>query len=178
MSEHCQAPRQGAHSCAPPSELTPEQADFYQTLRQRMRRWLENAAPKAKYADMLMLAPDLFHVLCRLVADRRISPQHKAMLAAAIAYFVAPIGLVPEALVGPIGYIDDIALAAFVLNKLLNSSEAEVVREHWAGEQDVLSAVQGVLEVADTAIASGLWRKIQGIHLKGIKLPKIHFPRG
>ncbi len=148
---------------ATPDGLTPGQRDFYQGLRQKIRDFLTRASPGLKYADVLLVAPDIFHVLCRLVADKRIPPIQKAKLAATLAYFITPVGVVPEALVGPIGYIDDVALAAYVLNGLLNSDQAEVVREHWAGDKDVLEVVRGVLEVADSAIGSGLWRRIKGV---------------
>ena len=39
--------------------------------------------------------------------------------------------LVPEAIVGPIGYVDDIALAAYVLNSIVNNASPEVVQRHW-----------------------------------------------
>jgi uncharacterized membrane protein YkvA (DUF1232 family) len=146
-------------------DLSARENDFYQKLRERMRLALERFGPGFKYADMLLVAPDLLHVLIRLAADRRVPPLQKAKLAATIAYFVTPVGLVPEALVGPIGYIDDIALAAYVLNGMLNSDEAPLVHEHWAGDKDILSVVQGVLEVADSAIGSGLWRRIKGVRL-------------
>jgi uncharacterized membrane protein YkvA (DUF1232 family) len=143
--------------------LTQSQYDFYQGIRTKLRSWLTQAGPGLKYADILLVAPDIFHVLCRLVADKRIPPIQKAKVAATLAYFITPIGVVPEALVGPIGYIDDVALAAYVLNGLLNSEQADIVREHWAGDKDILEVVRGVLEVADSAIGSGLWRRLKGV---------------
>jgi uncharacterized membrane protein YkvA (DUF1232 family) len=144
---------------------TPNHDDVYQRVRGRMRAWLQSVGPGVKYADILLVAPDLFHLLIKLVADKRIPPLQKAKLAATIAYFVTPVGLVPEALTGPIGYIDDVALAAYVLNGMLNSDQAEVVREHWAGDKDVLNVVQGVLEVVDSAISHGLWSKLKNVRL-------------
>lgn len=146
-----------------PDGMTVKQRDFYKAFRKKIRKWLQTKGAGFKYADVFLVAPDLFHVLCRLAIDRRIPPLDKAKLGATIAYFVSPVGLIPEGLVGPIGYIDDIALSAYVLNGLLNSEHASVVREHWAGDGDVLSVVQGVLEVLDSAIASGLWRRVKDI---------------
>lgn len=140
-------------------------SDFYQKQRLRLRSWLTGHSPKLKYAELVLLAPDLLHVLVKLGADRRVPAFQRAKLAATAAYFIAPIGLVPEALVGPIGYVDDVALAAYVLNGMLNSEEAHLVREHWAGDGDILNVVQGVLEVADSAIGSGLWRRLEGLRL-------------
>jgi uncharacterized membrane protein YkvA (DUF1232 family) len=147
--------------------MSRKQRDIYQNIRAKMRAWLNQAGPGLRYADVILLAPDLFHVLCRLVVDPRISPLQKAKLGATIAYFVTPVGLVPELLTGPIGYVDDVALAAYVLNGMLNSEDAHIVREHWAGDKDVLNVVQGVLEVFDSAIAHGLWTRI-----KSVRLPK------
>ena len=142
--------------------FTKKQRDFYQSLRTNIRSWLSKKRKGFKYADLLLVAPDIFHVLCRLVTDKRISPVEKAKLAATIAYFISPIGIIPEALTGPIGYVDDVALAAWVHSGLLNSDQAHVVREHWAGDEDVLSVVQGILQVAETAIGAGLWKRIKG----------------
>jgi uncharacterized membrane protein YkvA (DUF1232 family) len=143
--------------------LEGQKEDFYQDFRRRVREWLESKGQGYKYADLLLVGPDLFHLLCRLVADRRVPVTHKVKLAAAIAYFASPLDLVPEALVGPIGYVDDIALAAYVLNGLLNSAHADVARDHWAGEGDVLAVVQRVLELADAALGTGLWGHLKSI---------------
>jgi|GEM_PF-881382 len=146
----------------PHPSSTDVSADVYQSLRLRLRAWLEEKSSRLKYAELILLAPDLLHLMTRLVADRRVSAVQRAKLLATIAYFVTPIGIVPEALVGPIGYVDDVALAAYVLNGMLNSDQAHLVREHWAGDKDVLNVVQGVLELADSAISSGLWRRFSG----------------
>jgi uncharacterized membrane protein YkvA (DUF1232 family) len=138
--------------------LTTKEADFYRKLRRKIRHYLATRGP-FRYADILLLAPDMFHVLCRLVADPRIPAFEKAKLGATLAYFISPIGLIPEGITGPIGYIDDVALAAYVLRSLLGSEHAHVVREHWAGDQDVLAAVQGVLAVVEGAIGGALWRR-------------------
>lgn len=152
--------------------LTDEQVDAYQRLREKMRSWLAAAGPGFKYSDILLVAPDLFHLLCKLVVDPRVPALQKAKLAATLAYFVWPLGVIPEALVGPIGYIDNVALAAYVLNGMLKSAQSDIVREHWAGDKDVLSVLQGVLEVADSAIGSGLWRRVKGFRWLGIRGPR------
>ena len=64
-------------------------------------------------------------------------------------------------MLGPIGYLDDIALASYVLNNYINETDSQIVRELWAGDQDILTSIKNVLAVADKAIGSGLWKKIQ-----------------
>lgn len=143
--------------------------DFYQTLRRRIRAWLEGKGAGYKYADLLLVGPDLFHLLCRLAVDPKVPVTEKAKLAATIAYFVSPLDLVPEALAGPVGYVDDIALTAYVLNALLKSTGADVLRKHWAGEGDVLGVIQRVLDAADGALASGLWSRLKALADRGVR---------
>jgi uncharacterized membrane protein YkvA (DUF1232 family) len=141
-------------------EIGPKNKDFYQKLRERVRAWVEGREGKThKWADYILLAPDLFHLLCKLMTDDDVSPGDKAKVAAAIAYFVSPFELVPEAVVGPIGYIDDVALAAYVLNGIINNTGPDVVRRHWAGEDDVLDVIQLVLRQT-TSILGKLWGKL------------------
>ena len=71
--------------------------------------------------------------------------------------------MIPEGLVGPAGYIDDVALAAYVLNSILNSVGPEVLEDHWAGDSDVLSTIQEVVGVADRLVGSGMWKRIKGL---------------
>ena len=119
--------------------------DFYKSMRENIRSWLANKGKGYKYADYLLFAPDLFHLLCRLALDKRVPAAQKAKLAGAIAYFISPIDLIPEAIVGPIGYVDDIALAAYVLNSIINSGHGEIAEEHWAGEDNLLSVISRMI---------------------------------
>jgi len=136
-----------------------EQQDFYLKLRKKITSFLEKK--NTPYADVLLLAPDMFHLLVKLSIDERVPTKQKAKFVGVIAYFISPIDLLPEFLLGPIGYLDDIALASYVLNKYINETDSQIVRELWAGDQDILTSIKNVLTVADKAIGSGLWKKIQ-----------------
>ena len=50
-----------------------------------------------------------------------------------------------------------IALAAFVLNSIVNSNRPDVVQRHWAGDGDVLVVIKQIIGVADKMVGSGLW---------------------
>lgn len=142
--------------------------DFYQALRARIASWLERKGKGFKHAQILLLAPDLFHLLTRLLFDARIPSSEKATLGATIAYFVSPIDLLPEALLGPAGYVDDVALAAFVLSRLINAGHGAVASEHWAGDGDLFEAIRRVLEIADEMVGSGLWQRLKD-HLASLR---------
>ena len=136
--------------------------DFYQKLRGQFRDWCTTDEGKTnKFAEYLMFAPDLFHLLCKLSLDKDVPAIEKAKLAGVIAYFVSPVDLLPEAILGPVGYVDDIALAAYVLNNLVNKTDEEIVRKHWVGDEDVLNVIQRILYIADTMVGSGIWSKLK-----------------
>jgi uncharacterized membrane protein YkvA (DUF1232 family) len=87
--------------------------------------------------------------------------ESKLKLIAGIAYFISPIDFLPEAILGPIGYMDDIAISAYILNEFINKNNAELVYEHWAGKGDILASIQNVLTIANNYIGEGLWEKIK-----------------
>ena len=140
-------------------ELNEKQQDFYQKLRIKIANYLSKN--KFEFADVLLLGPDFFHLLVKLSLDPRIEPARKTKFAFAIAYFFSPLDLFPEMIFGPLGYLDDIALAAYILNDYVNNSDSEIIYEHWAGQSDVLASIQNVLTLANKFLGEGLWRRIQ-----------------
>ena len=151
-----------------------ENRDFYHKLRVRIRKWLSSRSGRTdKWADYLMFTPDLFHLLCKLSIDSEVPVKERGKLAAAIVYFVAPFDLVPEALMGVMGFADDIAIAAYVVNSLMSSCGPVVVQRHWAGDEDVLKLVQKTIGMADKAGRAGVlgkrgWKKIRSLFLEGV----------
>ena len=137
--------------------------DFYQTLRVKIKEWEKKKGANHKWAEYILLAPDLFHLLCKLAVDKNVPTKEKAKLAGAIAYFVSPVDIIPEAIVGPIGYVDDIALAAYVLNSIIENTDEELVSKHWAGEKNLLEVIKKILKVADEMVGTRLWKKIRKV---------------
>ncbi|RJO67326.1 MAG: DUF1232 domain-containing protein [Myxococcales bacterium] len=141
-----------------------DESDFYRRLRVRVRAWAETKHGKAPaWVDAVLAAPDLFHLLIRLAWDSNVSPLAKTRLWAAIAYFVSPLDLLPELLTGPAGFLDDAALAAYVLNGLVNGIDPELVRRRWAGGEDVLVVIRRVLRTADETLGRGLWMRVRSL---------------
>jgi uncharacterized membrane protein YkvA (DUF1232 family) len=136
--------------------------DFYRKIRKDVKDWVnDNLDKENKWADYILAAPDLFHLLCKLTTDREIPSNKKIKLVAGIAYFISPIDLLPEMFLGPVGYLDDIAVAAFILNDLINEVDPQIVKKHWAGEQDVLVLIKTILANADKMIGRKMWQRIR-----------------
>ncbi len=133
--------------------------DFYQRMRQSIRTWVDGKGRDHKYADYLLFAPDLLHVLCKLAMDGQVPLAKKAKLAGVIAYFISPADAVPEGIVGPAVYLDDVALAAYALNDIINEVGPEILQKHWAGSEDVLEVIQKILSIANEILGGGLWNQ-------------------
>jgi len=143
-------------------EIPTESDDFYQSMRIKMRNWLNSTeGAKHKWAELLMMAPDLFHLLLKLARDKEISARQKTPLVVAIVYFITPLDFVPEMFTGPIGFIDDIALAAFVLKRLINDTNLQKIERYWAGERDLLESIQRIVSAGDAMLGSGMVRRLK-----------------
>lgn len=133
--------------------------DFYKKMRRQIVDFLEKR--DFKYSDILMLAPDFFHLMVKMSLDPRVPRDKKVKLVAAIAYFISPLDFIPEAILGPIGYMDDLAISAWVLNDFINTGDMDILYDHWAGEGDVLASIQNVITVADKYLGQGLWERLK-----------------
>lgn len=142
--------------------MNENEKDFYQKLRTDIKNWLEkNTGADPKLTEFLLLAPDIFHLLVKLSLDPEVPAGKKIKLAAAITYFISPIDFIPEILVGPLGYIDDISIAAYVMNDIINNVDPVIIRRHWSGEVDILTVIKTILVNANSMLGGGLWNKIK-----------------
>lgn len=136
--------------------------DLYLSLRDKVMDYLK--APDGqthKYADYVLMLPDFFHLLYHLALEENVDSGEKVKLGLALAYFVSPIDVLPEGLFGPLGLIDDLAVAAVVLNHVMNTIDPAIIRRHWVGSGDALEQVQMVISSADQMIGTGAWNKIK-----------------
>ena len=143
--------------------VTPDRADrFYDRVRSSIQEYIDRKSGLlGKTAEFLLLVPDIFMLLWRLTLDTRVTGKDKVLLGSAVVYFILPFDLVPEAIVGPIGYLDDLVFAVYVLKTILTDTDPEVLREHWTGSEDVLLTIQRVLTAADTLVETNILGRIK-----------------
>ena len=140
----------------------PRHWDFYKRFSRKMNRY--NDSPKGmshKFREILLAGPDLLHLAICLVSDKDVPKRFKLKLAAVIVYFISPIDLLPELIFGPIGYADDIAILAYVLNGMLNQIDQGLILRYWAGESDVLVTIKKITSAADRLLGKGLLKKLK-----------------
>ncbi len=135
---------------------------FYDRLRERIHAYVDGGGHVVEaVADYLLLVPDTFMLLWRLAKDGRVNGKNKVLLGTGIVYFISPFDLVPEALLGPVGYLDDLVFGVYILNKMLADTDPAILRQHWSGPEDVLAAMRKVLHAADRLVADGVFGKLK-----------------
>ena len=113
---------------ADPEVLSSGLLSSYDRLRLRLVLAVERKGRLGKaVSEPLMLAPDLLVLLVRLCLDRDVSPASRQLIVGALAYFLTPVDLLPEAFLGVGGILDDVVLVSLVLSHSLDA-ELEVER--------------------------------------------------
>ena len=142
---------------------------FYARLRRRVDDWLErNLKADQKVREYLLLLPDLFVLLLRLLGDARIERKLRMQLLLAVVYVISPVDLIPDIML-PVGLLDDTVAVAFALTRLLNimgSAGEEILVEHWEGYGDLLSRIQKIARDAESLLSSGFLERLRDLFLK------------
>lgn len=134
-------------------------------IEQRGRRWGRATV------ETLLLVPDVFFLLARLVLDPRVPPTTRRFLAGALAYCVTPIDLLPEAIIGPIGYLDDLVLACAVLSTALASELEPLAEKYWSGSEKLRLVLRDSSQAAASLLGENLYRRLQELLARyGVKL--------
>ncbi|MFP3391881.1 YkvA family protein [Brevibacillus sp. SIMBA_040] len=146
-----------------PVELPEPHQRFYDKLRAKIESFIKDKGVNETVANYILLAPDLFVLLARLIMDKRVGGTSKAIAGAAVAYFIAPIDFIPEALVGGLGLLDDVVLSVYALRRILVDVDEVIVREHWNGEDDLLAVITRVIKAADDLVGKKIVKKLEEI---------------
>ncbi|NGQ95367.1 DUF1232 domain-containing protein [Brevibacillus sp. SYP-B805] len=144
-------------------ELPEEHRRFYDRLREKIQAFIREKGVSDKIASYVLLAPDLFVVLARLMLDKRVPMQAKAIAGAAVAYFITPLDFIPEVVTGAFGLLDDVVLAVYALRRILVDVDERIVREHWSGDEDLLGAITRVVKAADDLLGKKILKKLEAV---------------
>ena len=108
--------------------------------------------------EYVLFAPRLLKLIWKLMRDRRVPARAKATLVILAAYLASPVDLIPDFIPG-MGQVDDLAIAAFALDQILNRVPEHVVREHWDGDEDVLEVIQNILDIVTVFVPGRLKKR-------------------
>lgn len=133
----------------------------------RMRRRILTAVEKrggrlgSDVVRVLLLVPDIFLLLVRLALDREVPAPARAAIAGILAYFLMPVDLLPEAILGGAGYLDDVALAAALLAQAFGGELEPYARKHWSGPAELREVLRDVSEAGQRLLGDRLHGRLQ-----------------
>lgn len=144
--------------------------DTYDELRETLGRVAATCAGRRgdRLAAYALAAPDLFVLFGRVLADGRIARAQRGELIASALYVLSPVDVIPEALFGPLGLVDDAAVIARFFDTLLNGVPIEIVREHWPGDVHVLERLQDLAAEGRRVFGGGLRGGIRQLAARAI----------
>lgn len=96
---------------------------------------------RRRFKNLLLFIPNMLVLCARLMADPRVPGTEKALVAAAVLYAIIPLDLIPD-MIPFVGQIDDAYLIAATLVRLIDRTDADIVREHWRGGGDVIQLIE------------------------------------
>lgn len=138
---------------------------FYDRLRARVERTVSRRAGRfgPKVAEALLLVPDVFVLLLRLSLDRRVPKAQRALIGGALAYFVLPVDLFPEAVVGVAGYTEDLVLACAVLARAFGDDLEPFAQRYWNGSKKLSTVLKDVSQAAEALLGRPLNERVAGL---------------
>ena len=102
---------------------------------------------EGEFSQLIAEAPALYRMMTRLLDDRALPREMSPLVIAAIAYFILPEDIIPEDKYGPIGYVDDIYLCAFVANEVAKASGSpDILARNWDGNVPIAKLVREILD--------------------------------
>lgn len=148
---------------------------FYDRIRERILKSLEGRGRGGKLTESalkaLLLVPDVFILLVRLALDKEIPASTRAMIGGALAYFILPIDLLPEAFLAGAGYMDDLVIAAAVLSQAFGGELEPYARKHWSGPEDVRVVLKDITESAQALLGQNVYDRVRRVMSKrGIRV--------
>jgi len=106
-----------------------------------------------KIVEYALMVPDIIALLWRLFKDNRVNFKAKMMVGGMLMYVVSPIDVIPD-FIPFIGHIDDVAIAFFGLNAIINEVPEEIILENWQGEDNIILIVREAVSYISKMVGS------------------------
>ncbi|MDI6701569.1 YkvA family protein [Methanothermobacter wolfeii] len=124
---------------------------FYDVMRENLNMY------RGEYERIVDHAPDLFRLICELLAEADLDRMERLKLCAVLGYLVAPNDVIPEEIYGPNGYIDDVYLCSHILHELAGRRGYGYLEEYWHGDEELEDVVVECLERSSEILGDDRW---------------------
>ena len=109
--------------------------------------------------QLLRALPDLARMIGRLVLDPSLSRTAKLALLAAAVYLASPLDLIPD-FIPFVGYLDDLLIAAIVVDGIVNYVDRGLLLRYWPGTAESLDTVARAARVVAAWVPRRLKQRV------------------
>jgi len=157
-------------------EKTEKYEDYYKKIRKKINEWVSNGRLTQKtgkwtdkFAQYLLVLPDLIHLNIKLLTDKEINMNIKSNILVGMIYLISPIDIVPD-FIPVAGLVDDLLVISVILHRIINAADPILmgkIKQYWAGEDDVFIKIKEI-----TALLNNFASQIPKSLLKFMKKNK------
>ena len=108
---------------------------YYDYLKEELEHY------RGDYDEYLFFLPELFKLLCEILTAK-LAKADRLRVSAALGYFVAPTDVIHDEVYGPAGYVDDMFLCCYVLNKLEKKYSIKFLNKYWHFPENLESVLE------------------------------------
>jgi uncharacterized membrane protein YkvA (DUF1232 family) len=120
--------------------------EFHELLNENLESY------EGSYEKIVDYGPELFKLLTKILDQKKINPEIRLKVSAAISYFVIPYDIIPEEIYGPDGYIDDIFICAYVIGDITNDLGYGVLEGLWDSDENLYDVVEECYEKSSSIL--------------------------
>lgn len=122
----------------------------------KVREKIENKIPDKfdKLIEYAFLLPDIIALFYRIFRDKRVPLKVKLIVGGVIGYLASPVDILPD-FVPFFGKLDDLALAFYALDKVINQIPPTIILENWQGDLKSIKKIQQGLTYINRAAGGG-----------------------
>lgn len=111
------------------------------------------------WRDGLLFIPRVVKLVGGLAADGRLPRGVRLRIGAALLYLAMPIDIIPDWIPG-LGHLDDVIVAAVLLDALFRSVPEDILHSHWGGPPRQLERLARASRVITWLVPRAIRRRI------------------
>lgn len=137
--------------------------EFYDVLKENLESY------DGDYDSFIDYGPELFKFLTIILDEKKVSPEIRLKISAAIAYFVTPYDIISEQIYGPFGYIDDIFICVYVLEEIKNDLGYGNLEKLWEGNANLNEVLEECHEKSSSILGEKIYDILNYVGLEYFK---------
>ncbi len=132
---------------------------FYEKLRNKIRD-MAGKYHDHPVLDYVLMLPDFFMLLLRLLKDKEVPVKDKTFILALVGYVILPVDFIPD-FIPVIGLMDDLLIVVYGLNTIIKDINPEILNKHWSGKTNLLNSITNIIEKSNALMNSKVYSKIK-----------------